>query len=310
MTSAATTLHIPVLLGESVDLLNAQPGGKYIDCTVGTGGHAMAVLEAISPGGQLLAIDADPGAIEVAKERLKIYGEAVTLVNDKFEHLDHIASEHSFCQVQGILFDLGLSSLQLEDASQGFSFQLDAPLDMRFSPRQQITAADIVNTFPEGEIASILKRYGEEPQSRHIARRIVANRPLESTGQLARIVEQTVGRKGASIHPATRTFQALRIAVNQELECLRDALKQAVNILATGGRLVVIGYHSLENRVVKEFVRQEARGCICAPSTPVCVCEHEPTMKLVTKRVVRPSLLEVEVNHRSRSAKLRAAERL
>ena len=304
------TSHIPVLVQEAVELLHVQPGGHYIDCTVGAGGHAAAILERISPEGQLLGIDADPEAIEVAKIRLQSYGDAVLLANDNFENLEAICVGHNFSPVQGILFDLGMSSLQLGDMNRGFSFKRDAPLDMRFGPQQKLTAADIVNTFSEPELTSLLKSYGEERRSRRIARQIVASRPISTTSQLVRIVEQATGRSRGRIHPATRTFQALRIAVNQELEHLELALKQAVKLLGSQGRLVVISYHSLEDRIVKRFLQQESRGCLCPPDTPVCVCGHVPILKLVTKRVVTPSASEIEANPRSRSAKLRAAEHL
>jgi 16S rRNA (cytosine1402-N4)-methyltransferase len=302
--------HIPVLVEEAVELLHVQPGGHYIDCTVGAGGHAAAILERILPEGQLLGIDADPAAIEVAESRLQSYGDAVLLVNENFEKLEAICVRHNFTPVHGILFDLGMSSLQLEDKNRGFSFKHDAPLDMRFGPAQRLTAADIVNTFSEAELASLLWRYSDERRSRRIARQIVVNRPISTTSQLARIVEQAAGRHRGRIHPATRTFQALRIAVNQELEHLELVLKQAVKLLSPKGRLVLISYHSLEDRIVKRFLYRESRGCLCPPETPVCICGHVPTLKLITKRVITPSAAEIEINPRSRSAKLRAAELL
>lgn len=311
MAVVAPAIHTPVLLREVVEFLGVQPGGRYIDCTVGGGGHAEAILEASMPRGQLLGLDADSDAIKVATERLQNYGSAALLVNENFANLAVVCREHSFYPVQGILFDLGVSSMQLADGPRGFSFQIDAPLDMRFGRNQQLTATDIVDTFSEEEITAVLRKYGEERKSRSIARHIAASRPIGSTLHLSKIVEEVVtDRKSRKIHPATKTFQALRIAVNRELECLRDALKQAIGLLAPGGRMVVIGYHSLENRVVKEFLRQETRGCLCSPITPVCVCEHAPTLKLITKKVVKPSLAEVNGNPRSRSAKLRVAERL
>ena len=310
MISATAMPHTPVLLHEAVELLNVRPGGKYVDCTLGGGGHAASILEACFPEGRLLGLDVDPTALETARSRLQSYGSKVLFVNENFEHLEEVCVKHDFCPVQGILFDLGVSSMQLESGERGFSFQRDGPLDMRFGPGQQTTAADIVNDYLESDIACILRKYGDESRSRAIAKRIVASRPIRSTGELAKLIQDMPGSKVTRIHPATKTFQALRIAVNRELECLRDGLKQAMKTLDSGGRLVVIGYHSLENRVVKEFMRQEARGCICSPSTPVCICEHEPTVKVITKRVVRPSYLEVEDNPRSRSAKLRVVERL
>jgi len=285
-----------------------QPGGRYIDCTVGSGGHAAAILETSAPGGQLLGIEADPDALKVAQVRLQ--GKAAILVNDNFANLKAICQKYGFHPVQGILFDLGLSSLQLNRNSRGFSFQRDAPLDMRFSPDQQLTAADIVNTLPEAELADIIRQYGEERYSRQIARNIVRKRPLRTTLDLAQLVLETLGSRRGRIHPATRTFQALRIAVNRELENLEAALPQAVELLEQGGRLVVISYHSLEDRLVKHLMRSQSQRCICPPGTPVCICEHNPTLGLVNKRVITPSATEVAANPRSRSAKLRVAERL
>lgn len=302
--------HIPVLLKETIEFLGVQAQGCYIDCTLGTAGHATAILERSSPGGKLLGIDVDPKAIEIAQKSLQPYGRAVLLVNESFKHLEDICTRHNFRPVHGILFDLGISSLQLEDSSRGFSFKLDAPLDMRFNPEHSLTAAIIVNTLAEAEIASLLKEYGEERYHRRIARRIIAHRPINTTLQLVKAVEAGVGKERGRIHPATRTFQALRIAVNQELTNLEMALKQTVNLLVSGGRLVVISYHSLEDRLVKEFMRRESRGCICPPGTPVCVCGHTPTIKLVNRKAITPSKVERENNPRSRSAKLRTAERL
>jgi 16S rRNA (cytosine1402-N4)-methyltransferase len=304
------TYHTPVLLEETIELLVVQPGGRYIDCTLGTGGHAAAILEESSPGGELLGIDADPEAIKIAKARLQPYDRAFLLVNSNFENLESICIRCNFRPVHGILFDLGMSSLQLESPNRGFSFKLDAPLDMRFGPSQELTAADIVNTFSESELVSILETYGEEHRSRRIAKQIVVNRPINTALQLARTVERAVGGNGRRIHPATKTFQALRITVNQELKHLQETLKQAVNLLGFGGRLVVISYHSLEDRLVKEFFHQESRGCICPPDIPVCICGHEARLKLVTKKVVTPQSSEIEANPRSRSAKLRAVERI
>jgi len=301
--------HTPVLLSEALKALAVQPGGRYIDCTLGSGGHAAAILDRSSPGGQLLGIDADPDALEIAKERLQHYKDSILLVNDNFANLQSICIKYDFFPVHGILFDLGLSSAQLNGRGRGFSFQHDAPLDMRFNPDQEITAADIVNTTPEARLAQIFKTYGEEIHSYRIAREIVKGRPIETTLQLAQLIEKTIGRRG-KIHPATRTFQALRIAVNHELEHLETALKQAVDLLGYEGRLVVISYHSLEDRIVKQFMQKEAKGCICPPGTPTCVCGHTPSLRLINKKVITPTEMEIELNPRSRSAKLRAAERI
>lgn len=305
----ATSHHIPVLLEETMDALNVQPGGRYIDCTIGGGGHAVAILERSAPGGQLLGIDADPVAIEIARERLAPYKGSYLLVNENFRHLEDICKTHNFWPVHGILFDLGLSSLQLEDG-RGFSLQRDAPLDMRLNPQQNLTAADLVNNLPEQELADLLERYGEEHRSHQIARLIVRNRPIKTSVQLAALVEEAVGAARGCLHPATKTFQALRIAVNSELENLESALPQAVDVLGFGSRLVVISFHSLEDRIVKQFLYRESQGCICPPGTPVCICGHKPALKVVAKKVIRPSLAEKIANPRSRSAKMRVGERI
>lgn len=308
--SQPTVGHTPVMVEQVLHALAVQPGGRYVDATLGGGGHAQAVLEAASPGGLLLGIDADPNALGLARARLARFGDAALLVEGNFRDLATICRAHGFAPVHGVLFDLGLSSLQLADEARGFSFQTEAPLDMRFSPQQTITAADIVNTYSEQELAALLWRYGQERHSRAIARRIVRQRPLATTLELARAVQRAVGGGRSRIHPATRTFQALRIAVNAELENLALALDQARDLLGYGGRLVVISYHSLEDVIVKEFLRREARDCICPPDTPVCICRHKATLRPVTRGALRPEPAEVAVNPRSRSARLRAAERV
>ena len=309
MKHRSTPSHTPVLLSESLRGLAVQPGGRYIDCTLGAGGHATAILDHSSPGGQLLGMDADPGAIEVARERLQRYQDSILLVNDNFVNLQATCIKYDFFPVHGILMDLGLSSLQLNGHSRGFSFQHDAPLDMRFNPNQKTTAADIVNTTSEDRLAHLIKMYGEETRGRRIARQIVAERPLKTTKELAVLIEKTIGRRGR-IHPATKTFQALRIAVNHELEHLETALRQAVELLGYEGRLVVITYHSLEDRIVKHFTQKEASSCICPPGTPACICGHTPRLRLINKKVITATPQEVEMNPRSRSAKLRSAERI
>jgi 16S rRNA (cytosine1402-N4)-methyltransferase len=290
-------IHIPVLLQEGIEALRVRSGGRYVDCTLGAGGHARAILRKGAPEGQLLGIDADPQAVRISEERLKLYCGRFIPVCDNFRNVRDICRRFDFCPVDGILFDLGMSTLQLEDQNRGFSFQRDSPLDMRFSPDGELTAADIVNTFSEGEVAGILRRYGEERRSRQIAREIIAHRPLKSTAELARIVSRVSGR--GRIHPATRTFQALRMVVNKELENLGLALRGALDILGIGGRMVVIGFHSLEDRLVKDFLHREAQGCLG---------EQNPTLRLITKRAIRPSPAEVRFNARSRSARMRVAE--
>jgi 16S rRNA (cytosine1402-N4)-methyltransferase len=303
-------VHVPVLLDEVIAGLQPQRGGYFVDCTVGLGGHAAAILEKISPPGRLLGIDADPEAIKLSQDKLSDYGEAVTLVNDNFVNLEAICGRYHFHPVDGILFDLGVSSLQLDTAERGFSFHLDAPLNMRFDPGQELTASDIVNSFSEQELAKLIGKYGEERHSRRIARYIVQNRPIATTVELASLVEQASSGKRAKIHPATRTFMALRIAVNSELQNLELALKQTINLLRPGGRLTVISYHSLEDRIVKQFMRYAASSCLCPPGTVICRCGHVPTLKLISRKVIKPTSLEIESNPRSRSSKLRIAERL
>jgi 16S rRNA (cytosine1402-N4)-methyltransferase len=303
-------IHVPVLVDEVITALQPRRGGHLVDCTVGLGGHAAAILEKISTSGRLLGIDADPEAIRISKYKLSDYGEAVTLVNDNFINLEAICKRYRFHPVDGILFDLGVSSLQLDTAERGFSFHLDAHLDMRFNPEQGLTASDIVNRFSEQELAKLIERYGEERHSRRIARHIVQNRPVATTTELAQLAEQASAGKRARIHPATRTFMALRIAVNNELQNLELALKQTPNLLRPGGRLAVISYHSLEDRIVKQFMRDAASSCLCPPGTVMCICGHVPTLKLISRKVIKPTSLEIESNPRSRSARLRIAERL
>jgi 16S rRNA (cytosine1402-N4)-methyltransferase len=309
-TTQPTVSHTPVMVEQVLQALAVQPGGRYVDCSVGGGGHAEAILEAASPGGLLLGIDADPRALQIAHNRLARFGDAVLLVEGNFRDVQTICRSHGFAPVHGILFDLGLSSLQLAEEGRGFSFQVEAPLDMRFSPQQTATAADIVNTYSEQALADLLWRYGQEPLSRRIARRIVRERPLETTTQLTKVVEKAVGRGHRRTHPATRIFQALRIAVNQELENLSVALEGSRDLLGYGGRLVAISFHSLEDAIVKNYFRQESRDCICPPDVPTCVCDHKASLKLVARGAIKPTPDEVAANPRSRSGRLRVAERL
>ncbi len=302
--------HEPVLVEEVVQGLAVQPGGRYVDGTVGGGGHAMAILDHASPGGQLLGLDADPEAIAIARERLSRYGDEVVLVNDNFANLRAACDRHGFVPVHGILLDLGLSSYQLESDTRGFSFQRNSALDMRLSPYQETTADAIVNCLPEANLARLIWSYGEERQSRRIAHRIVLERPIRTTLQLARTIEMAVGGRRGRIHPATKTFQALRIVVNRELEHLQRVLEQSLDLLGVGGRLAVISYHSLEDRIVKQFMRRESTDCLCPPETPVCICGHTATLRLVNRKVIMPSDDEVRRNPRSRSARLRVAERV
>ncbi|MEX0682374.1 MAG: 16S rRNA (cytosine(1402)-N(4))-methyltransferase RsmH [Dehalococcoidia bacterium] len=303
-------VHTPVLKDEVVRFLAVQPGGRYIDCTLGAGGHAGAILEASAPGGMVLGIDADPHAISLARERLAEFGDSAHLVNGNFRDVEAIARKLTFVPVHGVLFDLGLSSMQLAEEGRGFSFQTEAPLDMRFGPEQRLTAADIVNDYEEAEIANLIWELGEERFSRRIAGAIIRARPLTTTTELAAVVARAIPGGRTRIHPATRTFQALRIAVNDELQALETALDQAHHILGPGGRMVVISFHSLEDRIVKQFLQRESRNCVCPPETPACVCGHKATLRVLTKRPVTAADEELSANPRSRSAKLRAAERI
>jgi 16S rRNA (cytosine1402-N4)-methyltransferase len=310
-SAGAMVTHEPVMVREVIAALNVEPGGRYVDCTVNGGGHAAAILQASAPGGTLLGIDADPEALERAREHLSRLGPSYALVRANFKDVDKICRERGFEPVNGILMDLGLSSQQLAAAERGFSFQREGPLDMRFGPEQETTASYWVNDAAEGDLVEVLWRFGEEKESRRIARAIVRSRPLRTTTELAKAVEQAVGRRpGSQTHPATRTFQALRIAVNQELATLSEALPRAHGLLGFGSRLAVISYHSLEDRIVKQFIARESRDCICPPRQPVCTCGHKATLRPVTRAAVVPSAEEVSRNPRARSAKLRAAERI
>ena len=306
-----SALHVPVLYQQALAGLNVTPGGCYIDATVGVGGHAEGVLRACAPDGRLLGMDADPQALEVCRKRLAPFGKRAVLVHANFCHLDRYARAMGFCPVDGVLFDLGVSSLELATPERGFSFQVEGPLDMRFDPTApgRRTAGRLVNALLERELAELIYRYGEEPAARSIARAIVAARPLRTTTELAQVIARAVrpGRRRAGIHPATRTFQALRIAVNDELRNLEAGLEAALKVLKPGGRLAVIAFHSLEDRIVKRFLAREARDCLCPPEALVCTCGHRARVKIITKKPIRPDEGEVRDNPRSRSARLRIA---
>ena len=304
------TNHIPVLFQEVLDGLRVGSGDRHVDATVGGGGHAAGILAASAPDGRLLCLDRDAAAVEVARGRLTEYSDRVEIAHSSFACLEAQAHVHDFTSVDGVLFDLGLSSLQLGDPSRGFAFLRDGPLDMRFDATGDgLTAADLLNNWPADELAALLARFGEERQSRRIAAAIIAARPLHTTTKLVEVIESTATRRGR-IHPATRTFQALRIAVNGELDAVERALPQAVGLLAPGGRLVVISFHSLEDRLVKRFFRRESRQCICPPDAPACICDHRASLKLIARKPIRASVEEVAANPRARSARLRIAERI
>jgi len=308
--------HQPVMVEEVMQALSPVPGSSQVDATLGGGGHAVRILEASSPDGRLLGLDADPAAIARCALRLSSFGDRVVLRQANFEALASVAPAAGFERVDGILVDLGLSSFQLADTDRGFSFRADGPLDLRFDPTRDRPASALLADLDERAIALLLRTYGEEPFAARIARAVVAERrsaPIETAQQLAALVLRVVPapRGGRSrIHPATRTFQALRIAVNRELDVLPTLLAAAVELLRPGGRLVVLAYHSLEDRIVKRFVATERRGCICPPEVPVCVCGHSPRLCAVGARPAFPTVAEMARNPRSRSARLRAAERL
>jgi 16S rRNA (cytosine1402-N4)-methyltransferase len=314
------TQHVPVMLEEVLKYLQPEPGGHYIDGTLGGGGHSEAILERSAPDGKVLGIDTDVEALARVRERLAepVSSGRLVLAQGNFAELARVVDEAGFVSVQGIVLDLGFSSHQMDDAERGFSFSADGPLDMRFDRSQGMSAADVVNSAGEQELADLIWRYGEEKRSRQIARRIVRERSkgaITRTAQLARLAAAGVAYKHGAIHPATKTFQALRIAVNRELEALEAVLPQMLDVLSANGRggkgagrLVVISFHSLEDRLVKEFTRREAKDCICPPQVPVCVCGHKARLRLLTARPVIPTAQEVIANPRARSAKLRAAE--
>lgn len=307
----SAVVHIPVLLAATVDLLQVHAGGRYIDGTVGAGGHAEAILTASAPTGRLLGLDQDPNALQLARARLSPFGDRADLIHANFRELEAVATGRTFTDVDGILLDIGLSSLQLDTAERGFAFSHNAPLDMRMDPTTGLTAADLVNSLSESDLANVIYEYGEERQSRRIASALVAARPITTTAQLAQIVARVAGGKGKwRVHPATQTFQALRIAVNDELGALKAALPQAVALLIPGGRLAVITFHSLEDRIVKQFMRDEARDCVCPPDQLICTCGHTASVRLITRKPVVATEAEINANARARSAKLRVAERI
>ena len=293
--------HVPVLYNEVLAGLNLRPGGLYIDGTVGAGGHSAGILEATGPDGRLIGFDRDAAALKVAAERLAPFGDRVRLIHAPYTALaEHVAPGSA----DGMVLDLGLSSLQMDDAERGFAFRHDGPLDMRFDLRDDLTADEVINTWLVDELADALFEFGEERHSRRIARAIVAARPVRTTGQLADVIARATGKYRERIHPATRTFQALRIVVNDELGQVGQVLPLAVQALISGGRLAVITFHSLEDRIVKRFFRQSS-GVVEEGAN-----FSSPTLRLVNKKVIEPTAAEIEANPRSRSAKLRLIERL
>ena len=305
--------HIPVLLKEVVRLFRCRPTGMYVDCTLGAGGHAEAILEQLGKEGILIGIDRDGEAIKVAAERFKKYGFSCRLVQDNFKNLTAILKSFNLQEVDGIFFDLGVSSSQLDNPERGFSFRFDALLDMRADRRASLTASHLVNNSSQEDLERILRDFGEERWARRIAKLIVArrkNKPIKTTAQLVGIVEEALPYKRGKIHPATRTFQALRIAVNGELEALREGLEEGIKLLRPGGRMGVISYHSLEDRIVKGTFQEWAKACHCPPRWPLCCCGGKKVALRVTKGVLKPGEEEILANPRSRSARLRVAEKI
>jgi 16S rRNA (cytosine1402-N4)-methyltransferase len=304
--------HTPVLLNESLDLLNLRQGMKVVDCTLGLGGHSEEILKRIGPKGKLMAFDQDEENLKRAKERLHKHLKQITLVNDNFEHLKLQITNYKFPAPDAILFDLGLSSPHVDDPERGFSFHKDGPLDMRFDRSQHLTAERVINTYSEEKLANIIFEYGEERRSRWIAKKIVHRRKekhFTTTLDLSDFLVSILGWKEKN-HPATRVFQALRIFVNRELETLETALHQAIDVLKPKGRIAVISYHSLEDRIVKNVFRYYTQECICPKFLPVCQCNFKKKLYLLTKKPIIPSDSEVQSNPRARSAKLRGAERI
>ncbi len=321
---AEVPFHRPVLLSEVMGQLGVRPGGLYVDGTVGDGGHALSLLRAATPQGSVLGIDLDPRSLVRAAERLAPFGDRFIPAQGSYVAMAALARNAwgDSARPDGILLDLGVSSRQVDAPGFGFSFQQDEPLDMRFDPNSDVpTAAELINTRPEADLARILWEYGEEPRARAIARSLVQRRPIGTTAELADLVVGVGGRRagrrterertaGRRINPATRTFQALRIAVNDELTTLTAGLQAAIELVAPAGRLAVISYHSLEDRMVKTVLARQSAQCLCPPGLPVCVCQHRPTLSRVNRRVIRPGAEEVAANPRSRSARLRVAQRL
>ncbi len=310
------TPHLPVLYKTIITALRPKSTGRYIDGTLGAGGHTAGILAESAPDGEVLGLDLDPQALAIAHDRLSDFGNRAHLVRASYTTMKDEAAKLGWAAVDGIVLDFGVSSMQLDTAERGFSFIHEGPLDMRFTPHASLSAADLVNSTPEAELANLIFRYGEERLSRQIARAIVNHRPISTTKELADLILKSVGKR-ERIHPATRTFQALRIAVNSELEAVETVLPLAVSLLRSpdpksgepGGRLAVISFHSLEDRLVKEYFRRESRDCLCPPRQPVCTCGHQASLIEINRKPIEASEAEIQLNSRARSAKLRVIEK-
>ena len=304
--------HKSVMLGEVIDALEVKPNGIYLDCTLGGGGHAKAIGELLDERGLLIGLDRDDDAISAATENLSGLSCEVKIVRSNFSELDKILDELGISEIDGAIFDLGISSHQIDTAERGFSYVKDSPLDMRMDRRQNLTARDVINRYDEDRLTKIFREYGEERFAKRVASAICRIRkisPIETTGELVQLIEQNVSRTKNGGHPAKRIFQAIRIEVNGELEILSDALNKAVARLKIGGRLAVITFHSLEDRITKETFKTLAQGCICPKNFPVCVCNHKAQIKILGKAKV-PTPTEIEINSRAKSAKLRVVEKI
>lgn len=306
--------HKSILLNECMEGLSIKPDGVYVDGTLGGGGHSFHILERLNEKGRLIGIDQDEDAIEAATKRLAQFEKQVTIVRDNYEHFQEILSALSISEVDGILLDLGVSSYQFDEADRGFSYRFDAPLDMRMDNRQDFTARDLINNYSETELYHIIRDYGEDKFAKNIAKHIVmerAKKPIETTGELAEIVSHAIPMKirVAGGHPAKRTFQAIRIALNRELDVLKDSLDGMMRSLKPGGRLCIITFHSLEDRIVKQCFKTSEDPCICPKDFPVCSCGRKSLGKVITRKAILPSESEQEENPRSKSAKLRIFER-
>lgn len=302
--------HKPVLYQEIIHALQPRSGGRYVDGTLGAGGHARGILEACSPDGLLLGLDVDPQALALARETLAPYEKRIRLVQASHITLAEQLAAAKWDSIDGIVLDLGASSMQFDNAERGFSFMQDGPLDMRFGPHALMSAEEIVNTFDERELADIIFRYGEDRDSRKIAKAIVMSRPLHTTRELVAVIEKASPRRGDKLHPATQTFQALRIAVNDELAAVEKTLPQAVTALRSGGRCAVISFHSLEDRIVKEYFREQSKELINPPYERIYEVERKAIVQLINKKPILPSDEEIKENPRARSSKLRIVEKL
>ncbi|MDN5304055.1 MAG: rRNA (cytosine1402-N4)-methyltransferase [Fusobacteriaceae bacterium] len=304
--------HIPVLYDETIQNLITDKNGVYVDCTLGGGGHSEGILLNLEENGRLISIDQDINAINFAKERLKIFNGKYQIFQDNFKNIDTVVYMAGYDKVDGILMDIGVSSKQLDDADRGFSYKYNAKLDMRMDQSQELSAYEVVNEYSEEELSRIIYEYGEERRARRIASEIVRERaikPIETTDELVGVIKKVI-REKTKKHPAKKVFQAIRIEVNKELEVLEQTIDKAISLLKPGGRLAIITFHSLEDRIVKEKFRELSKDCVCPPEIPICMCNHKASVKLITRKPIAPSKEEMKTNRRAHSSKLRVCERI